>query len=59
MEGEITMANYKSMYKKMFNAVTDAINILQAAQVETEKMYIDADPANITPIRPGIEENGD
>jgi len=28
------------MYEKLFNAVTDSIKILQAAQLETEKIYI-------------------
>lgn len=28
------------MYNKLFNAVTDAIGILQKAQVETEELFI-------------------
>lgn len=35
------MADYKSMYYKLFNAFTDAIEILQKAQQETEDIYID------------------
>jgi hypothetical protein len=40
------MADYKAMYAKLFNAVTDAINILQSAQVETEELFINQDEAN-------------
>ena len=47
------------MYATLFNKVTDAISILQTAQVETEEMYIDHEPTIITPHRPGVEENGD
>jgi hypothetical protein len=35
------MANYKKMYAKLFNTVTDVINILQASQVETEEMFME------------------
>jgi hypothetical protein len=52
------MADYNSMYKKLFNAATDAIRILQAAQVETEEMFIDHDPANITLLKPNTDDNG-
>jgi len=34
------MADFNAMYLKLFNAVTDAINILQTAQVETEEIYM-------------------
>ena len=37
------MADYKSMYYKLFNAVTDAIEILKNVQAETEEMYISAE----------------
>ena len=47
------MANYHVMYQALFNKVTDAIHILQSAQLETEGMYIDHDPANIRLLRPG------
>jgi hypothetical protein len=39
-KGGISM-DYKTLYKKMFGAVTEAIMILQEAQIECEKMYID------------------
>ena len=36
------MPDYKTMYKKLFVAVTEAIDILQKAQQETEEIYIDS-----------------
>ena len=46
------MADYKAMYLRLFNAVTDALGILQAAQIETEKIYIEQEPAKITLLKP-------
>ena len=34
------MVDFNKMYATLFNAVTDAINILQKAQAETEELYI-------------------
>ena len=34
------MEDYKLMYFKLFNAVSDAIHILQKAQQEAEEAYI-------------------
>lgn len=31
---------HQAMYYKLFNAVTDAIDILQKAQLDTEEIYI-------------------
>ena len=53
------MADYQKMYSTMFNAATNAINILRAAQVEAEEMYIDHEPANITLIHPDVETGDD
>jgi hypothetical protein len=36
------MPDYATMYRKLFNSQTDAIEILQRAQRETEEMYISA-----------------
>lgn len=36
------MADYKSMYYRLFNRVTDAIEILQAAQQESESTFTEA-----------------
>jgi hypothetical protein len=35
------MTDYKSMYYKLFNRVSDAIEVLQLAQQESEKMFIE------------------
>lgn len=40
---------YKAMYLKIFNAVTGAITLLQEAQRETEKMYIDSGDVPLIP----------
>ena len=49
------MADYKKLYYKMFNAVTDAeklvsqaTGLMRTAQQECEEMYMDADD---TPLR--------
>lgn len=34
------MSDYKTMYYKLFNAMTDAIQILQQAQQASEELYI-------------------
>ncbi len=34
------MSDYAAMYKRLFNAQTDAIAILQKAQQDTEEMFI-------------------
>ena len=34
------MDKYKEMYLVLFNAITDAIKILQEAQQKVEEMYI-------------------
>ena len=44
------MPDYKEMYFKLFRAQTKAIHILQAAQQETEKMYITAQPTKTFPV---------
>jgi len=42
------MADYKTMYIKLFNAVTNTINSLQAIQVETEEMFLSQVEPDIT-----------
>jgi len=49
------MADYMKMYTTVFNAVTDAVNILQTAQVATEKMFIDHDPTPLKLLKPEEE----
>lgn len=34
------MADYQEMYRRLFQATTKAIDILQKAQQETEELYI-------------------
>ena len=41
------MADYAKMYRKLFNSQTNAIEILQKAQLETEQMYIETPSPNI------------
>jgi hypothetical protein len=49
--GEFTMADYNKMYIKLFNAVTDAINVLQKAQIETEEMFINQEEPVLTLLK--------
>ena len=37
------MRDYKEMYYKLFNSITDALEILKEAQIETEEMFINSD----------------
>ena len=43
------MPDYKKMYTALFNAMTDAIEKLQKAQIETEEIYISGDETAISP----------
>ncbi len=36
------MPDYKKMYTTLFNSVTDAIEILQQAQNETEEIFVNS-----------------
>ena len=40
------MPDYKTMYKELFKAVTEAIDILQKAQIECEDIYINSSENN-------------
>ena len=40
-----------TMYAKLFNAVTDAIHLLQKAQIETEEMCISQENAPVIQLR--------
>jgi len=44
------MTDYKSMYFRLFNSITDAVSILVEAQVECEKEYIKSTDANDTNV---------
>ena len=52
------MVDYKTMYYKLFNAITDAVEILQSAQIETEEMYMDT-PETIPVNLKLVEKTGD
>ncbi len=46
------MPDYKKLYHKLFNAMTDAITILQQAQLEVEEEYIEtSENDNIKALR--------
>ncbi len=36
------MPDYETMYKKLFNSVTDAIEMLQEAQKKAEEKYVES-----------------
>ena len=36
------MADYKKMYLQMYNAITDAIEILKQAQIKAEEEFIES-----------------
>ena len=40
------MPDYKTMYNELFKAVTEAIDILQKAQIECEEIYINSSENN-------------
>ena len=45
------MVDYKELYCKMFSASTKALHIIQQAQIECEKMYLE-----MTENEPEIED---
>jgi len=54
------MADYKGMYYRLFNAITDAGKILNAAQVETEEVFVSQKEPNTTLLHPdNADGNGD
>jgi hypothetical protein len=54
------MADFAKMYRRPFNAQTDAIRILQKAQQETEEMYIEAPDPDIRLLpSDGKDDEGD
>jgi len=52
------VADYKGMYHKLFNAITDSVKILNAAQAQTEKMYVDHEP-DVRLLKPGDDGKDD
>ena len=45
-DGVISLPNYKEMYLTLFNAVTDALELLKQAQQKSEEIYIETDTDN-------------
>ena len=53
------MADYAAMYKRLFQSQTDAIEILQKAQQDTEEMYISAPGPEIRALNVFKKEDDD
>ena len=53
------MADYATMYRRLFNSQTQAIEILQKAQQDTEEMYMAAPDPDIRVINPGKPDEGE
>ena len=53
------MADYKAMYFKLFNEVTDTINRLQEIQQQCEEMFITSEEENIKNFELYKKENED
>ena len=53
------MADFAAMYRKLFNSQTQAIEILQKAQQDTEEMYIAAPDPDIRVFDPGKQNDGE
>ena len=51
------MPDYARMYRELFNAITDAVEILQKAQLRTEELYMEADDPVIRLLKPEPEDN--
>ena len=45
------MPDYKKMYYKLFNAMTDAIEIMKQAQIEAEEIYINSSEQDVVKLQ--------
>ena len=52
------MEDFAAMYRKLFNSQTQAIELLQKAQQDTEEMYMSAPEPDIRVLDTGKQENG-
>lgn len=52
------MADYKAMYYKLFNKVSDVIGDLQEIQQLCEEMYIESEEKNLAKFRLSNSERG-
>ena len=41
------MPDYKGMYTRLFNKITDAITLLQSAQAEAEELFMEQEAPEI------------
>ena len=53
------MPDYAKMYRKLFNSQTDAIEILQKAQLETEQMCIEAPDLDIQLLNSNVQDENE
>lgn len=51
------MPDYKEMYFKLFNKVTDVIEELQQIQRETEELYISGSEPDVTMLKPQQDDD--
>ncbi len=52
------MADFAAMYRKLFNSQTQAIELLQKAQQDTEEMYMSAPEPDIRFFDKGKQDSG-
>jgi hypothetical protein len=52
------MPDYAKMYRRLFNAQTDAVRILQQAQTETEEMFVSAPAPDVRLLDGGKQDEG-
>lgn len=50
-------ADYRQMYLKLFNKVTDVIEELQQVQQETEELYIKGSEAGLAVLKPKQDDD--
>lgn len=50
------MPNYKEMYGKLFNKVTDVIEELRQVQRETEELYLRSEETKLSVVKPEKDE---
>ncbi len=53
------MADFAAMYRKLFNSQTQAIELLQKAQQDTEEMYVSSPDPDIRFFDKGKQDNGE
>ncbi len=51
------MADFAAMYRKLFNSQTQAIELLQKAQQDTEEMYVSSPDPDIRIVSKGRQDD--